>query len=115
MDRYLVAAVVLGVALVLLIFTEMAYQVRDAETTSFQTRMITVHCKTVFEANGSPFPGVMIYGEGSSISDGNGNCTVQAEGDGFVRLIVYPPNGGQKVVTVPVSPEETEVNVVIPI
>jgi len=115
MDKYLVAAGVLAAALVLLILSQMFFATEDAEVTRFETRQILVHCRTVHEANGEPFPGVMVYASGSTISDGKGECTITAEGDKFVRLIVYPPRGPQKIVTVPVSPGEDEVNVVIPI
>ena len=115
MDKYLVAAGVLAAVLVLLLLAESVFATRDAEVASFETRNIVIHCKTVHEANGEPFPGVMIYASGSTISDAKGECTITAEGDKFVRLIVYPPKGSQKIVTVPVSPGEDEVNVVIPI
>jgi len=116
MDGYLAAAVVLALALVVLLAVESAYSVRDAETVSFKGRsVVVVHCKAIYEANGTPVPGVMVYARGSAITDGKGACTVSADGDTFVRILAYPPTGGQRVVTVPVAEDANEVNVVIPI
>jgi|GEM_PF-3979621 len=115
MDRYLIAAIVLGAALVLLLVVESAYSVRDAETMSFKTRDFLVHCKAIYETNGQPIPGVMVYAKGSAITDARGECTLFADGGSFLRLIAYFPWGGQKVLTVPVPSDQNEVNVVIPI
>ncbi len=115
MDKYLALAIALGVVVVLVLIAGVALPARDAQVSSFSTRSVLVHCKAVFEANGVPVPGVMVYASGSSITDGSGICSVYAEGDRFVRLMVYPPMGGQKIVTVPVAADENEVNVVIPI
>ncbi len=116
MDRYLLATGILVAVLVLLSLEEFAFTARDAgEVSSFEMRAYTVHCKTVFEGNGAPFPGVVIYASGSAITDARGECTIMAEGDGFIRLIIYPPNMPQKVITIPVSADKNEVNAVIPI
>ena len=115
MDRYIIAALVLGAALVLLLVAESAYSIRDAETASFKTRDVLVHCKAIYESNGQPIPGVMVYAKGSAITDDRGECTLFADGGSFLRLIAYPPEGGQKVVTAPVPADSNELNVVIPI
>lgn len=115
MDTYLVLAVVLGALLAIILFMGVALPAHDAQLSSFSTRNVLVHCKTVFEANGAPIPGVMVYANGSAITDSSGRCSVYAEGDRFVRLMVYPPMGGQKIITVPVAADKNEANVIIPI
>jgi len=115
MDRYLLAIAVAVFALLLVILLGSVLSVDVGETETFRTQQVVVHCRIIHENNASPASGVIVYATGSAISDTQGECTITAEGDKFVRLIVYPPGSDQKIVLVPVASGEREVNVVIPI
>ncbi len=115
MDRYLLAAAVLGVLAVLIFLVGSVSSASDARTVSYDSRTVRVNCKIVFEGNGAPVPGAMVYARGSTITDDAGKCSIDAEGGSFARLLVYVPGQPQKVVTVPLGKDENEINVVIPV